>query len=212
MRATGRAELSEVTQMTDAVDFVPREVGIWRYMDVGRFIALIDEKHLYFARLHELGDPWEGVWTKPASARLISRIGSEYAGRVIKKLSNLALVSCWHENERESVAMWKLYVSGREGVALKTTVGRLEGALSASPAGCLDIERVRYEDITYDPRTCDYDRTGYAGWFHFRKGTGYEHEREVRAVSYFPYPSVQHASAEACQAANSFAPASGIAR
>ena len=54
--------------MSDSVEFVPRGVGIWRYMDVARFLALIDEKRLYFARLHELSDPWEGVW-RPAACK-----------------------------------------------------------------------------------------------------------------------------------------------
>jgi hypothetical protein len=31
-------------------------------MDLGRFLALIDAKELYFSRLHELDDPWEGAW------------------------------------------------------------------------------------------------------------------------------------------------------
>ena len=99
-------------------------------MDVGRFLTLIYEKKLYFARLKELGDPWEGVWTRPASVQMLAR-DPETKRQTIERFNPCALISCWHENERESVAMWKLYVSGREGVALKTTVGRLGGVLHA---------------------------------------------------------------------------------
>lgn len=37
------------------------QTALWRYMDVARFLDLIDQKQLYFARLHELGDSWEGA-------------------------------------------------------------------------------------------------------------------------------------------------------
>jgi hypothetical protein len=35
----------------------PDDTILWRYMDVGCFIAFIEDKALYFARLRELGDP-----------------------------------------------------------------------------------------------------------------------------------------------------------
>jgi hypothetical protein len=43
----------------------PDDVILWRYMNVGRFIDLLESKELYFARLHELDDLWEaplGLW------------------------------------------------------------------------------------------------------------------------------------------------------
>jgi hypothetical protein len=52
---------------------LPNEIGIWRYMDVARFLTLISERNVYFARLHELGDPWEGVWPKTTSDRFLFR-------------------------------------------------------------------------------------------------------------------------------------------
>jgi len=55
------------------------------------------------------------------------------------------LVSCWHENETESVAMWKLYVSGREGVAIKTTVSSLIQLFSVGRE--LKIGRIGYWDV-----------------------------------------------------------------
>ena len=107
-------------------------------MDVARFLTLIHEGKLYFARGHELGDPWEGVWTKPASDQILSRNSPEFDRQWAKEFNSCALISCWHENDRESVAMWKLYVSGREGVALKTTAGRLERVLTNSASEKLE--------------------------------------------------------------------------
>jgi len=199
--------------MSDSDTYLANEVGIWRYMDVARFLTLIYEKKLFFARLHELGDPWEGVWTRPASHQFVSRGDDpEYRRRLAREFNSLALISCWHENERESVAMWKLYVSGREGVALKTTVGRLIRVVAANWARMPTIGRVRYEDITYDPVKADYDGITYAAWFLFRKSKAYEHEREVRAVIYDPHYDEHAALQEATFAANRPAPRGEVGR
>ncbi len=75
--------------------------------------------------------------------------------------------------------MWKLYVPGREGVAVKTTVGTLLRHLGdRNPT----LGRVRYRGKGYKPPIEDYEGIPYAAWFLFRKTPEYEHEREVRAV------------------------------
>jgi len=170
-------------KMSNYATYVGREVGIWRYMDVARFLTMLCEKSLYLASLRELNDPWEGVWTTAASQKQSIR-DPEYSRAVIKRFNNLARVSCWHENERESVAMWKLYVSGREGVALKTTVGRLEGALTANSTRETTIARVLYADQDDNPQVDKNDGRLYCEQFLFRKVKAYAHEREVRAMIY----------------------------
>jgi hypothetical protein len=35
-------------------------------------------------------------------------------------------VNCWHENEVESVAMWKLYTHGKDVVAIQTKLSNLK--------------------------------------------------------------------------------------
>jgi hypothetical protein len=179
-------------------DFKP-STGIWRYMDVGRFLALISEKKLYFARLHELEDPWEGA--RSATDPLFSR-DPEYVKLAASNFNDKPAISCWHENEGESVAMWKLYVSGREGVAIKTTVSLVGQLLSGDKE--LKFGRVEYRAIDdNDPehrpkafvfesgRCSDYRDVCPAERALFRKNKGYEHEREVRAVIYDNYSAEQ---------------------
>jgi hypothetical protein len=36
------------------------EIRLWRYMDLSKFIALLQDRALYFARADKLGDPFEG--------------------------------------------------------------------------------------------------------------------------------------------------------
>ena len=112
-------------------------------MDVARFLNLIDQKALYFPRVHELQkiDKWEGA--VPASHPEPDPAFTRKAARDM--IAALAMVSCWHENETESVAMWKLYVSGKEGVAIKTTVASLSELLSCHRE--LKLGRVLYRHV-----------------------------------------------------------------
>ena len=82
-------------------------------------------------------------------------------------------ISCWHENEHESEAMWRLYSSFLDNaLAIRTTYSSLYRSLGKNPA--IAIGRVKYIDFN----------KGYAGpndsfW---RKRKSFEHEREVRAL------------------------------
>lgn len=82
-------------------------------------------------------------------------------------------ISCWHENEFESEAMWKLYSANyRNAVAVKTTAAHLYEALGKDPR--IDIGRVKY--IDFNKR---FSSINGPYWY---KRKSFEYEREVRAV------------------------------
>lgn len=82
-------------------------------------------------------------------------------------------INCWHENQYESEAMWKLYTSNLEqGIAIKTTYDKLYRAIKRNPS--IFIGRVKYIDY----------KEQFAGindsfWY---KRKSFEHEKEVRAI------------------------------
>ncbi|WP_452218923.1 hypothetical protein [Lacinutrix undariae] len=86
-------------------------------------------------------------------------------------------INCWHENEFESEAMWKLYTNNMsEGIAIQTTYSKLYKSLNKNPS--IDIGRVNYIDFN----------TSFAGindsfWY---KRKSFEHEKEIRAI-YFDF-------------------------
>ena len=43
-----------------------------------------------------------------------------------KKWPKYVAVNCWHENEHESAAMWKLYIKSVEGIAIQSTYSKLK--------------------------------------------------------------------------------------
>ena len=81
-------------------------------------------------------------------------------------------VSCWHANEGESEALWRLYCPpNSSGIALQTTADRLTAALDDSD---IELGEVQYVDF----------RRSFAGLHDsiFWKRSSLRHEAEVRAV------------------------------
>ena len=178
--------------------------SLWRYMDIAKFLCLLRDKSLYFARLDKLGDSWEGakgakknkpIWDdhylrffqdairNPPEGYTCEKTRDDIeadASRLLKELESngsrelrTTYVSCWHENEAESEALWRLYCPPSTiGVAIRTTFGDLKLAFDEDLS--VELGRVKYLDF----------RSQFAGVNDstFRKRKSLQHEQEVRAV------------------------------
>lgn len=90
-----------------------------------------------------------------------------------KRDKERTFISCWHENEFESEAMWKLYTTNmKEGIAITTTYDKLYRSLNKNPS--ISIGRVNY--IDFENRFAGIND---AFWY---KRKAFEHEKEVRAI------------------------------
>lgn len=111
---------------------------LWRYMNFSKFVSLLDERALFFARADKLGDPFEGSSSKPTMEMNQSRYGAnlkepyEILTEVIKSTRETTLINCWHERGYESDAMWKLYSDEAEEIAIRTTFERLAQSFTSS--------------------------------------------------------------------------------
>jgi len=163
-------------------------IKIWRYLDFTKLIALIDSRRLYFTRCDKFEDPFEGSWPKPnVEARkyvpedLPEEKQMKYLeymnrmGDINKNWPRYIAINCWHANEHESAAMWKLYLKSDEGIAIQSTYGRYKKSI-------IDDEKVFIGKVTY----IDYDKDGIDGsnilgpFVHKRKS--FEHEKEIRGL------------------------------
>lgn len=82
-------------------------------------------------------------------------------------------INCWHENEHESEAMWRLYSSVLENaIAIRTSYDSLYRALGRNPG--ISIGRIKYIDFR---KICAGVNVAY-----WRKRKSFEHEKEVRAI------------------------------
>lgn len=160
----------------------PTEATLWRYMDLSKFISLLEARALFFARADKLGDPFEGSYAKSNQAlrpiiykdqippERLAAMSSFY-----RESRRFTLINCWHENDSESEAMWRLYSREREGIAIKTTFQRLRDSFTTDET--IFIGKVNYVD--YQTHFTREDNTMGA---YLDKRKSFEHEREVRAV------------------------------
>jgi hypothetical protein len=175
-----------------------KEVPVWRYMDLAKYLMMLNSKSLYFARANKLGDPFEGSSTRAMVARreyiranrtTDPNLASwkDVPDEIFTNLANFYktavqdyLVNCWHMNEHESVAMWRLYSTSHEAIAIRSTYHRLRECLPQ----CVRIGEVNYIDW-------DTEGFGASQAFNFimHKQRSFEHERELRAVFWDKEPT-----------------------
>ncbi|MFK7161829.1 hypothetical protein V6U78_12365 [Marinospirillum sp. MEB164] len=164
------------------------EVKVWRYMDFTKFVSLIDSRRLYFTRADKFEDPFEGSWPKinvlarefvpediPEEAREKYLETMRSIGEINKHWPRYQAINCWHINDYESAAMWKLYLKSDEGIAIQSTYTKLKKSL-------IDEEKIflgKVEYIDYDREHID-DRNIFGPFVHKRKS--FAHEQEVRAL------------------------------
>lgn len=189
----------EVTQ-DNRFDIAP-ETKLWRYMSFAKFVALLHQKELVLTPVYMFDDPYEGAggkeknrgkfakalvdytWDKVAlqikglqvTKEDLQKYMSEYinaASDMGKSNRYFTFVNCWHENEVESEAMWKLYTAGQpDGIAIQTTYGALKKAI--------DDSEVQIGRVTYN----NYETAFLPGDSYFwYKRKSFEHEREVRVM------------------------------
>jgi hypothetical protein len=94
-----------------------------------------------------------------------------------QKMREFTYVSCWHMNDHESYAMWKLYLKSDAGIAVQTTFERLTDSIAGEKTQPVWIGKVRYVD--YDADSIPNDHT-LLPFMH--KRDSFSHEQEVRAI------------------------------
>lgn len=142
---------------------------LWRFMDFTKYVAMLHGEGLFFARADEMPDPFEGRYGR-------GRRPDQRGLQAAQSLRERVLLSCWHENENESAAMWRIYLSGEDGIAIRSTVARLCDSLSAT-SDAVVLGKVQYIDEHQAAQPGDQELAPF-----FCKRKSFEYEREVRLV------------------------------
>jgi hypothetical protein len=141
----------------------------WRYMRTKYFVSMILTSMAYFRRLDHLEDQFEAAYSPhgyEATADELTRLAAERNIQLpegvdptdtslvtmgsIEAIERAAVfVNCWHRNDHESWAMWKLFARDADtndgGVAIRSTIRRLKDSFNAG----LEIARVSIGDVEY---------------------------------------------------------------
>jgi hypothetical protein len=162
---------------------------VWRFMDLARFLNLLETEALYFNRVDNFKDEYEGLPSQYNKTKWAEVYPEMFTGnglpnetlvleaiqRIQSNLRSQTFVSCWHLNEYESASMWDSYVKLGDGIAIKSRFGRLRNAFQGQDIPTL-IGTVWY----LDPN--EWMREGNAYFPIFCKRPSFKHEQEVRIL------------------------------
>lgn len=183
---------------------VPDDQVIWHYTDFAKFFGILQSGKLFFSTALELRKK------EPYEFRMPVRRVENAVAEMARQLDTIADlepdvhasllasaaddtgrlhhygISCWHRNAGESYAMWKAFTNGVDGVAIRTTVGRLKRALQVGGERIFHDGNVKYIDYSTDDFQPNGHSIGLEDLFH--KARFYEHEREYRLALWLQLP------------------------
>ncbi|UQN30272.1 DUF2971 domain-containing protein [Brachybacterium kimchii] len=160
-------------------------VSVWRYMDLSKYLDLLQTSELHMTRVDTMVDQWEGVYGQANAAVRPFIYGAEIANVVSHSLRAAKrharthfYLNCWNIGRNESDALWHQYASGPVGVALKSTIGRLKESLPSRGGPAMFGSTVKYVD--YDETFIPEDNI-LGSLIHKREH--FQHENEYRLIA-----------------------------
>jgi hypothetical protein len=166
----------------------PRSSQLWRFIDFTKLISILGKKELKFVRADQFEDPFEGAILKQSiqfyeEAKNINPAIQPLIDSYLKIMPFARIgtfISCWHINDSESAAMWKLYTNSYDGIAVVTQFDKLDYVLSEYKYQ--DKSQIVHGQVTY----ANFDKAKYrdgntASPFMFKRDS-FKHENEFRAI------------------------------
>lgn len=187
---------------------------IWRFMSVAKFVSLLSSSAIYLSNIYSLRprDPLEGSYPIPnAIDRARIKTDDEYARLAIGNISeengysnlrkmrgkhggnidqnhycHVTYVNCWYMGNRELAFLWSVYASESDGVAIRSTIGRLRHSLTGKHGDSdIVVNPIKYVD--YDSYKVPTGSNSNLFHIQYLKRLEFEPEKELR-VGMLVYP------------------------
>lgn len=152
---------------------------IWKYMSLSKFLDLLLSQKMFMSRSDKFEDQFEGTFSEPTFEEIkkISEHNPEFLAHYKSYRKNV-VISSWHANAYESFAMWQIFTKNNEGLAIQSTLGRLQQALTREQRVAQHIGEVRY--IDYKKEYIPFDNAFFPFLF---KRKSFQYEKEIRVIS-----------------------------
>ena len=152
---------------------------VWKYLDLSKFLDLLLSKKLFMSRSDKFEDQYEGTFSEPTYEEIKKlAINNPEFINYYKTHREKVAISSWHINEYESFAMWQIFTQNSEGLAIQSTIGRLQNAVIPEKKYDQYIGEVNY--IDYKKEYIPFDDMFFPFLF---KRKSFQYEREVRIIS-----------------------------
>ena len=167
-----------------------------KYLDITKFISLLQRESLFFCRLDILEDHFEGTTSSLNQEKRYEYFANQHnyisgdpklTDREIvenvhklnqeeEKFKKLVCVSCWNKSKNESAALWKIYSDLNKGIMITSKVRNIIEAFSETS------ENIEFTEVVYINYNTDImpDSSKWDTIYHKHKA--YEYENEVRLI------------------------------
>ncbi len=182
----------------DKIEIPDNNQKIWRYMDFSKYVDLLTTSELHFTRADKLEDPYDcsGMQFFGESSKQLSLKYPQIKERTrqVNTFGRLFVyLNCWHMNDVQSAALWKLYSENKyETIAIQTTFEKLDSEIKLKwSRDGIRISKVKYdlenagEPIGNPPEGRLFSILGWANIIY--KRPSFAHEKELRAFIFQGY-------------------------
>ncbi len=159
---------------------------IWRYLDEQKFTSLLEKEALFFAKARYLDDPFEGRYP-PKYPRNegssfnrggFNRMGfNQGANYLPDSFKDSTYICCFTINKSENYAMWKCYLTEKEGVAIQSTLKQFQESFEDTDEETISIGMVNYYDSVEK-----FDGSSNVFKLFLQKRPLFNNENELRAI------------------------------
>lgn len=142
----------------------------------------------HYQALDELNDNWKQKLLQELEEKIPNLKNTPQYEKIIQNINQMSStkslnnevkkkfgVSCWHINDYENEALWKVYSNQGQGIAIETTDEKLKKSFITEKNVLCD--KVRYED--FDTAPIEKGHKHYGG---FLKRKAFEYEKEYRGM------------------------------
>jgi hypothetical protein len=171
------------------------DIELMRYVDLVKFLSMLQRKALFFCRLDRLEDHFEGTLPKAnrelwvaherrlrtsgffdveISDEDIERMADERI-QLQERLRSINCVSCWNKGN-ESAALWRIYSDYGRGLMIRSSSGRIEKSLINS------LQEIRLSEVKYIDHGKEIMPEGNTMYAMLHKHVAYSYENEVRLI------------------------------
>jgi hypothetical protein len=177
---------------------------VWRYINLPKFLDMLQSQTLYFARADELrkADKFEGSYeTRPTiiAKDLVKRgvIPVPYSGMDLNQWEQFEIgrmrhheevsikqnfINCWHMADFENFAMWKIY-SDTYGLCVQSTFDKLRNSfLDSEQSYYGKPRRIYIGKVNYIDRHSAVIPGDNGFWPYIHKNVEYRYEQELRCI------------------------------
>lgn len=172
------------------------ETIAWRYINFEKLTDLLVNKELYLCRSDKFEDPFEG-FLKLKDSHLDEL-------DLFEQTKKFYFINCWHLNDFQSDAMWRIFLGSKNGVAIKTSIVNIKKAIENSEDEVYiskvfyrDFENMSFFDIAFEEQNVFPNSHGGSINQFIYKRKSFEHENELRLIYIdLPIPHVSKTTLE----------------